>query len=97
MTAIGKALGIPPSAVPAWLTLAAAHDRLIRPPVCTTAPDDWSTDAPADVRRDAVEACTFCPLLEPCRMYDEAADERHGVWGGVDRVDHRAARRVSAA
>lgn len=97
MNSIGASLRIPKNAVPAWLALEAAHDRLLRTPVCTQAPDDWSSDAKPAVRRDAAVACTFCPLLEPCRAYADLAGERHGVWGGIDRTTRPLGRQEAAA
>ena len=46
--------------------------------------DDWASDAPARARRDAAEACMFCPARHPCASYADAAGEPSGVWGGVD-------------
>ncbi len=81
-------LGIAPDAIPAWLALCLALDRLAergRRPVCESSPNQWSGDVRATARRDAAEACMFCPALHPCASYAQAADERHGVWGGTDR------------
>ena len=85
---LGTLLGIPVSAQPAYVALCAALDRMAehgRQPVCTTHPDDWSADARLRARRDAAEACGHCPVLQLCAAYADAAEERHGVWAGIDR------------
>ncbi|MGA5506852.1 WhiB family transcriptional regulator [Streptomyces umbrinus] len=38
----------------------------------------------ATERSYAAKQCHRCPLLLDCMSYALAADERHGVWGGVD-------------
>lgn len=88
MTAAGL-LGIPPRAEHAWTALSAALERLSddgRRPVCAQAPDLWSTDASAADRREAALACQWCPVLDFCAAYADAAKERYGVWAGVDRT-----------
>ena len=44
----------------------------------------WSTDA--EERATAARACTDCPVLGACAAYADAAQERHGVWAGLDRT-----------
>jgi len=81
-------LGIAPETMPAWTALCVALDRLAeagRTPVCSARPEQWGPDVPAAARRDAVEACHYCPAMHPCAAYADAADERFGVWGGTDR------------
>ena len=99
MTSLGKALGIPPEAAGAWVELACALDRLVdhgRVPECARCPDDWASDAPAPVRRDAVEACGHCPVLGPCAAYADAAGETCHVWGGRDRTPQPTKRGAAA-
>ena len=82
MTRTADVLGIAPDAIPAWIALCCALDRLAergRRPICESRPDQWSSDARATAR------CGFCPALHPCASYADAADERFGVWGGMDR------------
>ncbi len=45
--------------------------------------DRWTSDDHAD-REWAANVCTSlaCPVLDACR--DTGAEEKHGVWGGVD-------------
>ncbi len=52
-------------------------------PCRTTDPELWfSTNAVE--RADAARQCHSCPLLLDCMRYALEADERYGVWGGVD-------------
>lgn len=98
VTAVSTLLGIPPEAAPAWVSLTCALDRLAEQggrPVCATRPDQWSADARASARSDAAEACTYCPALHPCAAFADAADERHGVWGGIDRARRPAKERAA--
>ncbi|NUR64382.1 MAG: WhiB family transcriptional regulator [Streptomyces sp.] len=50
---------------------------------CRTEPDRWFSPSPVE-RDAAARQCHGCPLLLDCMRYALAADERHGVWGGVD-------------
>ena len=101
MTRTADVLGIAPAAIPAWLALTSALDRLAdqegRTPVCARRPDDWASDAPARARRAAVEACGHCPVRSLCDDYATAADERCHVWGGTDRTPQPSKRRETAA
>jgi transcription factor WhiB len=78
------------SVQPSYLSvpLFKALDRLTdegRAPLCVQRPEQWGPDAKPSARTDAAEACSYCPALHPCAAYADAANERHGVWGGVDR------------
>ena len=58
---------------------------------CQTNPEAWFAEHRAQ-QAAAAEACTYCPLLEPCRTYADATDQvLHGVWGGVPRPVRPAA------
>jgi hypothetical protein len=89
MTAAVNPFGIPSAAMPAWVSLSTALEHLVedegRNPVCATSPDSWSADAKPAVRRQAADACTFCPVQLACAAYAQVGDEKQGVWGGVDR------------
>ena len=50
--------------------------------------EEWQCDD-AGARAKAADACWDCPLLTACAEYADAADERHGVWAGVDRTTTR--------
>lgn len=79
-------VGIRPEALPAWLSLSAALDRMAedgQTPVCHQRPDQWSSDASEHARRDAAEACGFCPARSACHAFG-LVNEKHGVWGGHD-------------
>lgn len=94
------ALGIPSPAIPAWLALCASLDRLAgegRRPVCVQRPEQWGPDATTAARRDAAEACGYCPALHACAAYADAANEKHGVWGGTDRSLRRPKTERNAA
>lgn len=78
-----SAAPVPKAALPAWQRLCAALS--VYQPPCASEPDLWW-----DTDREAVEAalygCQRCQVLEPCQRYAEAADERFGVWGAIDRT-----------
>ena len=48
----------------------------------------WHSPRP-DLAADAVFGCTCCPVLDACRAYALAADEREGVWGGTTAAERR--------
>ena len=50
---------------------------------CRTDPDAFFSPDPVE-RSYAARECHRCPLLLECMRYALAADEQHGVWGGVD-------------
>lgn len=100
MAHVDRILGIPFDALPAWLALSAALDRLAdegRVPVCAQRPSQWDQDAKPAARRDAAEACGYCPALHPCAAYADMAKEKHGVWGGIDRSYRPGKRTADAA
>ena len=85
-------LGISTEAVPAWRALCSALDSLAdegRQTLCQQWPDQWAADATPTARREAAEACGYCPALALCAAYAEAANENYGVWGGIDRSQRR--------
>jgi Transcription factor WhiB/Poxvirus D5 protein-like len=45
----------------------------------------WLSDHPGE-RREATRLCQGCPVFAPCGAAADERDERHGVWGGVDRT-----------
>ena len=76
-------LGIPEAARTAWAALADALDR--EPPAPCTGRAEWTNESASD-RLYAAGHCARCPVLAACSTYAEAANERHGVWAGVDRT-----------
>jgi hypothetical protein len=79
--------GIRPGAMNSWLALSDALNRITddgRQAICATRPDQWSGDATEPARKDAAEACGFCPARAACLAFAQANDERSGVWGAVD-------------
>lgn len=51
---------------------------------CTSDPAPFTSESRQE-RAVAAQACSYCPVLAPCRAYAEAADESEWVWAGVDR------------
>jgi len=81
--------GLPEDAQRLHLELTAAAEQQRSP---CRGRDEWTSEDAAD-RAAALEACSHCPLQAPCAAYARAADERHGVWAGLDRSDPNARRR----
>lgn len=82
------ALALPADALTAFVELLHAQRELAdagRTWPCQIDPEPFTSDS-RDERAEAAEACAGCPLLEPCGRYADAAEERHHVWAGVDRV-----------
>jgi hypothetical protein len=73
---------IPDRALPAWRRLQDALEVTVTP---CRGRGEWISQHPED-RAFAVQHCRRCPITELCRAYAEAAKERDGVWGGVDRT-----------
>lgn len=95
-----EVFGVRHEAMPAWLSLAHALDRMAsdrRRPLCEGNPEQWGGDAPASARQEAAEACSWCPVLGPCSRFAEANNERQGVWAGIDRGSRPKTRRRAAA
>lgn len=70
-------------AVRAWVRLATALDE-VGPAPCEADPEAWWVSSGSGRVEDAVYGCSRCPVEELCRAYALAADERAGIWGGVD-------------
>lgn len=62
----------------------AARDAVGRPVPCRVDPEPFTSENYRQ-RAEAAQACGACPLLNPCREYAQAQDERWHVWAGVDR------------
>ena len=62
--------------------LADLLERDMRPPCAGSTA--WTSDE-ADERAAAAVRCLPCPLLDACADLADEADERFGVWAGVDR------------
>ena len=85
--------------MPAWWSLCAALDDVEldgNRVICTTRPDQWSADVSPAARRDAAEACTYCPARHACAAFASANGES-GVWGGIDFTTHRPKKASTAA
>lgn len=48
-----------------------------------------TTGVGGSVWASAKQICATCPVLVACREYALAADERDGVWGGLDPSERR--------
>lgn len=77
---------IPDNARATWLYLASLARDTHTP--CHRDPERWFSHRSDDIDT-AKLACHGCPILAACREYADLADERHGVWGGVDRTRRR--------
>ena len=58
--------------------------------------DYWTSDN-AEERAYAAASCGMCPVLADCHAAAVEANERFGVWAGVDRTQTRTPRKDSAA
>lgn len=45
---------------------------------------------------EAVAVCRVCPVMQECRDWSLATDQRHGVWGGLGEDERRALKRRNA-
>lgn len=63
---------------------------------CAADPEAWWTSgnsvAAVELQVEAVEACSWCPVVGLCRDYALVADEREGVWGGTTPAERRRLR-----
>ncbi len=50
---------------------------------CKGAPEQWMDWDEPPTPEDAKSMCSGCPLMQACANYATAAQEWHGVWGGV--------------
>src|SRR3954462_1479608 len=85
---------VPPGARDAWQELKAVLDRLGVVPCQSGDPDAWwpSRTSFRGAGR-AIEACHACAAQEACLAYALAADERFGIWGGLQPDERKALRR----
>lgn len=56
------------------------------------APDYESSKARLKREKSAKAVCGRCPIVDACREHALSAPEPHGVWGGLDEEERRAAR-----
>ena len=64
-----------------WTAAACYGDRV----------SDWTADVPSDRARGL---CHGCPIAAQCLAYAIAADEEHGLWGGLDRMEREQYRKT---
>lgn len=87
MTRSVAPFGIRPEAMPAWISLGIALEDMEdrgQTVVCHQRPDQWTSDASEPDRKDAAEACGYCPARSACHAFALANREPAGVWGGHD-------------
>lgn len=58
--------------------------------------DEWFSEDTM-LQQRAAQLCQACTLLQVCRSYAVAAQERTGVWGGTTPLDRKRFRRKAAA
>ncbi|TQN44391.1 transcription factor WhiB [Blastococcus colisei] len=96
---LGQVCGIPSATQAAWSALAAVL-AVDGPAPCEEGdPAAWwpaHGDDPDDVAL-AVRCCADCPARVECLAFALAADERDGIWGGLDRAQRLALARPMAA
>jgi WhiB family redox-sensing transcriptional regulator len=89
----------PGAAVGAWNALQGALVLLGWRVACVSDPEAWwstaKSAAGAERQADAVEACSWCPVIGFCRDYALVAREVEGVWGGTTPAERRARNRVA--
>lgn len=92
------------------LSRAYTSDRLRRLFALTVQVGDWVTDAACrgmdpdlffpdrgevDSAAKARAVCESCPVIDACRSYAVAANERDGIWGGLSEKQRRRLRRAA--
>ena len=75
--------GIRAEAVPAWRSLGADVAVQTSQLLCQADPAPFFSDDDGDLAA-AIDACSSCPIQQPCRAFAVANEERHGIWGGVE-------------
>lgn len=74
---------VPPSARREFVALLHATDGT---EPCVRDPEAWFASVNSHPRATiaAERACLSCPARIPCLAYAQAAQEPHGVWGGLN-------------
>jgi transcription factor WhiB len=80
---------IPEHARGPWVALTRALVVSGPPPCETGNRDDWWQRGCTERTAVAVAACQTCPVQWECGAYALAADEPHGVWGGLTGAERR--------
>ncbi|WNB84529.1 WhiB family transcriptional regulator [Cellulomonas sp. ATA003] len=86
MNAESSAWVVPDHARPAWDALSRVLAEQREPAPCEAAPEAWFTPLLVE---DARAGCARCPAVAECLAYALVADERTGVWGGLDERQRR--------
>ncbi len=78
---------VPDTALQQWLALALALVELgERTLACERDPEAWFESGQFQF---AKAGCAECPVLDECRAYGLAAEEKSGVWGGTTAAERR--------
>ena len=79
MTRSYRHLEVPPEAARAYARLGELAAATKTP--CQADPEAWFVRS-GPARREAEEACGYCPIREACKAYNELGSEEYGVWAG---------------
>lgn len=55
--------------------------------LCTQEDPEVFFPPKGDTGKEAKAICARCPVIAECLEYAIAADERHGIWGGLNRAE----------
>jgi hypothetical protein len=59
--------------------------------LCTKADPEIFFPPKGDAGKHAKRICAQCPVRAECLDYAIAADEKHGIWGGLNRAERQRA------
>jgi len=62
--------------------------------LCTKADPEVFFPPKGDAGKQAKGICAQCPVRAECLEYAIAADEKHGIWGGLNRAERQRAPRA---
>jgi WhiB family redox-sensing transcriptional regulator len=55
--------------------------------------DAWFPNAGSHTAVEVKKMCGQCPVRIQCLEYALAHDEKHGIWGGLSRIERRTLQR----
>ncbi|MDT0201347.1 WhiB family transcriptional regulator [Nocardioides sp. AE5] len=82
-----REIGIRTEVSKQWADLTAKLDEMAdrgQQTPCQSDPEPYFSDASSE-RREACQACTWCPARGACAAFAVANAEQAGVWAGTDR------------
>jgi WhiB family transcriptional regulator, redox-sensing transcriptional regulator len=65
--------------------------------LCTKADPEVFFPPKGDAGKQAKQICAQCPVGTECLDYAIAADEKHGIWGGLNRTERQRAGKITLA